>query len=299
MSDHSSSSELPISNKLKKIKNNNNVLKGLQKLFGYFKFSKKKNKDIDEFDKTIEEIKHVSSSLTNEEKEIFNNFLMFGSKIVSKVMVPRSDICAIPSNATNEDLIKTVLENGHTRTLIFEDSLDNIIGFVHIKDLFKAIANKNKSHFKKLMRKHIIAAPSMKLVDLLAEMQKKKTHIAVVLDEYGGTDGIVTIEDLLEGIVGKIEDEHDSDTNDLENYKLINPKTILCNARVNVEEVENILKIKLRRNEEDFETIGGLILARAGYFPKSGAKLRISDNIFAEILESSARNIKTLKLMIK
>jgi len=214
-------------------------------------------------------------------------------------MIPRSDICGLSVSSTKEDIYKNILDNGHTRTLLYEDTMDNIVGFVHIKDLFKVIVAAKEFNLKKLIRKHILAAPSMKLVDLLAEMQKRKTHIAVVLDEYGGTDGIVTIEDILEGIVGKIEDEHAAEAATIEDYKLINPKTILCNARVHVEDIEKTLKIKLKKQDDYFETIGGLVLARAGYFPKNGATLVIEDNIFAEIVESTPRSIKTLKIMVK
>jgi magnesium and cobalt transporter len=262
-----------------------------------------KNKELlddnDPFSKTIEEIKSAASQMSSEEKFIFNNFLLFGSKTVSKVMIPRSDICGLSVTSTKEEIYKNILDNGHTRTLLYQDTLDNIVGFVHIKDLFKVIVRAKEFNLKKLTRKHILAAPSMKLVDLLAEMQKRKTHIAVVLDEYGGTDGIVTIEDILEGIVGKIEDEHAAEAATIEDYKLINPKTILCNARVHVEDIERTLKIKLKKQDDYFETIGGLVLSRAGYFPKNGTTLVIEDNIFAEIIESTPRSIKTLKIMVK
>lgn len=299
MSSQSSRLKQQVSNKLKKVHKKNNVISTLQRFFSLFKRKKTSDESIHEFEKTIQNIKAASNYMSNEEKLIFNNFLMFGSKTVAKVMIPRSDICGLSITSTKDELYKIVLKNGHTRTLVYNETLDNIVGFVHIKDLYGVIVGEKEFNFQKLIRKHILAAPSMKLVDLLAEMQKQKTHIAVVIDEYGGTDGIVTIEDILEGIVGKIEDEHDAEVNILDNYKIINPKTIICNARVSVEEIEKALNIQLKKEVDDFETIGGLVLARAGYFPKSGTKLLIDDNIFAEIIESSAKNIKTIKIMIK
>ena len=253
----------------------------------------------DSFQQTIDYIKTASEDMSEEEKDIFRNFLLFGHKTVAKVMIPRSDICAVAINCSSEELNRIIIENGHTRTLLYEDTLDNIIGFIHIKDLFNSLTAKKEYNLKKLVRKHITAAPSMKLVDLLAEMQNRKTHIAVILDEYGGTDGIVTIEDIMEEIVGQIEDEHDAEDQIIEHYKILNPNTILCNARVRIDEIEKILKLKLRRQDDYFETLGGLVLARAGYFPKTGSTVLIEDNILAEIIESNSRNIKTIKLVVK
>ncbi|MDX1923653.1 MAG: transporter associated domain-containing protein [Rickettsiaceae bacterium] len=233
------------------------------------------------------------------ENEIFSNFLKFGAKTVSKIMIPRSDICGVSSTSSEEEISSTILDNCHTRTLVYQDTLDNIIGFLHIKDLFCSLVQNKKLNLKKLLRKHLTVAPSMKLVDLLSEMQKRKTHIAVVIDEYGGTDGIVTIEDIIEELVGKIEDEHDAEDVEVETFKQINQNTLLCNARVEIEEIEKALSLQLKKQNDYFETIGGLVLARAGYFPKSGTTIALEDNIFAEILEANAKSIKTIKLMVR
>lgn len=253
----------------------------------------------DSFEQTIDQIKISAEKMSEEEKNIFRNFLLFGHKTVAKVMIPRSDIGTVSLHTSADELSNIIIENGHTRTLVYEDNLDNIIGFVHIKDLFNSFTQKKEFNLRKLVRKHIIAAPSMKLVDLLAEMRKRKTHIAVILDEYGGTDGIVTIEDVMEEIVGEIEDEHDAEDKVIEHYKIVNPHTILCNARVSIEEIEKILKLKLKKQDDYFETMGGLVLARAGHVPKSGATILIEDNIFAKVLEANSRSIKTIKLFVK
>ncbi len=253
----------------------------------------------DSFEQTIDQIKISAEKMSEEEKNIFRNFLLFGHKTVAKVMIPRSDIGTVSLHCSADELSNIIIENGHTRTLVYEDNLDNIIGFVHIKDLFNSFTQKKEFNLRKLVRKHIIAAPSMKLVDLLAEMRKRKTHIAVILDEYGGTDGIVTIEDVMEEIVGEIEDEHDAEDKVIENYKIVNPHTILCNARVSIEEIEKILKLKLKKQDDYFETMGGLVLARAGHVPKSGSTILIEDNIFAKVLEANSRSVKTIKLFVK
>ncbi len=253
----------------------------------------------DSFETTINEIKNTANLMSDEEKHIFNNFLLFGQKTLIKVMIPRSDICAVPLTCSLSEISKIVVENGHARTLVYEDTLDNILGFVHIKDLFNTIVQKKEYNLKKLVRKPIVSAPSMKLVDLLAEMQKRKTHIAIILDEYGGTDGIVTIEDIMEEIVGQIDDEHDAEDEVIEHFKVINPNTILCNARVHIDAIEKLLGIKLKKHDELYETVGGLVLARAGHFPKAGSTIIIDDNILVEVLESTPRNIKTIKIVKK
>lgn len=251
------------------------------------------------FYKTISELKASSKKMSQEEKNLLNNFLKFGSKTVASVMIPRSEISAVEINISQKELNELVILTRHTRTLVYEDTLDNILGFVHIKDLFITLAENNNFNLKKLIRHPIISAPSMKLVDLLDEMQKERTHIAIVLDEYGGTDGIVTIEDIMEEIVGTIEDEHDKFHEDHYNYKLINPKTLISSARVDIEELENVLGVKLRKpDDDDVETIGGLILARAGQFPNIGARIKITDNITAEVIEAEPRNLKSVKLIV-
>lgn len=232
-----------------------------------------------------------------EERHLLGNFLQFCSKTALDVMIPRSDICAIRIDSTVQDLSKAIINYGHTRTLIYEDTLDNIVGFVHIKDLFEIIASKRTFNLKKLMRKPIISSSSMKLIDLLAEMQRLRTHIAVIVDEYGGTDGIATIEDIMEAIVGEIEDEHD-DAKDDHAFTVISDREILTHARVEIEEIERVLSLKLREAEDDCDTIGGLVLARTGHMPKRGLVINLSPEVKAEIVEASPRKLKKIRLTV-
>lgn len=247
---------------------------------------------------TIDEIRTSAPNMSEDEKSIFSNFLKFGSKTVAKIMIPRSDICAVSVTSSQEEVHTAVIANGHTRTLVYQDTMDKILGFIHIKDLFCSLAQNKEFNLKKLIRKHLTVAPSMKLVDLLAEMQKRKTHLTVVLDEYGGTDGIATIEDIIEELVGNIEDEHDAEDEVIETFKMINPKTALCNARVSLDDIESALSIRLKKTDDYSETLGGLVLARAGCVPKTGSTVLIEDNLIAEIVESNSRSIKTIKLII-
>ena len=260
---------------------------------------KKSNKEESAFHATIKQLKSSTKTMTAEEKEILTNFLKFGSKTVEQVMIPRSDISAVKQNATLDELNLALMTYSHTRTLVYADNLDNIIGFIHIKDLFKVMAKKQDFQLKKLIRKPIISAPSMKLIDLLVEMQRKRTHISVVVDEYGGTDGIVTIEDIMEEIVGRIDDEHDEKL-ESDSYKIISANTIIASARVEVEDLEKILGVKLKEDDDEFDTIGGLVLAKVGHVPLPGTKIEIaSANVEIEVIDAGPRGLKQVKLTLK
>ena len=134
----------------------------------------------------------------------------------------------------------------------------------------------------------------MKLIDLLAQMQRGRTHIAIIVDEYGGTDGLVTIEDIIEEIVGRIDDEHDIGID--KDYKILKPGLIVTSARVGIEELENVLNTQLKGDEDEFDTIGGLIMAKSGSVPEKGEVINITNNVVAEILESTPRTIKQIKI---
>lgn len=228
-------------------------------------------------------------------REIVSNIQDFAEKTVEDVMIPRSDIASISVDSKLEDLCKAILDHRHTRTLVYKGSLDNIVGFIHIKDLFEVIANSKKTSLKKLIRKHIISPHSMKLIDLLAQMQMNRTHIAVVVDEYGGTDGLVTIEDIIEEIVGRIDDEHDIEA-DEDSYKIVRPGVIVASARVEIEALEKVLGIKLRHEDEEIDTIGGLVMAISGCVPEKGEVVVINQDVAVEIIESTPRTIKQIKI---
>lgn len=270
-----------------------------QKSFVYFLpnwlFKKKSH---DGFIETIKQLKSNSKKMNLAEKGIFINLFKFGKKTVEDIMVPRSDIIAIKLNISLDDLSKQItLSVPHTRTLVYSDSLDNILGFVHIKDLFKILASKQNFDLEKIIRKPIISAPSMKLIDLLTKMRRDCVHIAVVIDEYGGTDGIVTIEDIMEEIVGKIDDEHDIKS-DNDSFKVLENNTIIANARVEVEVLEKILGVRLKKAEDEFDTIGGLVLAITGNVPVIGSKILIADFVEIEVIDASPRTLKQVRLTL-
>ena len=252
--------------------------------------------------------KYPSSKLINLEQarighalnkeEILQNFLTFNNKIAEDAMIPRSDIVAVKHDITLEELLQVIAKTHHTRTLVYEVNLDNIIGFVHIKDIFMVLAEKQFFQLKQIIRKPIISVPSMKLTDLLVTMQRQRTHIAVVVDEYGGTDGIVTIEDIMEEIVGRIEDEHDSKL-ESDSYQIIDDRTILSSSRVEVENLEKILGVKLKEDKGEFDTIGGLVLTKIGHVPLTGTIIEISDQVELEVIDANSRTLKQVKLTLK
>jgi CBS domain containing-hemolysin-like protein len=258
--------------------------------FKYFKIFKKPFEFLGYFKAT------KKKKLT--EKTIFSNFQEFNDKIVEDVVIPRSDIIAVRDDVNLEDLNQMIIKFSHTRILVYNDTLDNIIGFIHIKDLFKILARAENFNLKKLIRKPIISAPSMKLSDLLREMQRRRTHIAIVVDEYGGTDGMVTIEDIMEEIFGRIDDEHD-EILESDSYKVINHTTILSNSRVEVEDLEKILGVQLKDHDDEFDTIGGLVLAKVGSVPLPGTKINISDEVELEVIDANPRTLKLVKLKLK
>ncbi|MDD9334581.1 MAG: hemolysin family protein [Rickettsiaceae bacterium] len=265
-------------------------------------FSKEKLED--NFYDAIKKLKSNSKKMTLEEKKIFMNLLKFGHKTVEDVMIPRSDIKAVKLTASIDELSQMLNSKiPNTRTLVYDETLDNIVGFIHIKDLFKILITKQlitnqELQLKKIIRKPIISAPSMKLIDLLAKMRRDCVQISIVVDEYGGTDGIVTMEDIMEEIVGRIDDEHDKKS-DNDSFRIINNNTILSNARVKVEDLESALGVKLKLQNDEFDTIGGLVLAKVGNVPLVGTKIDIEQQVELEVIDASPRSLKQVKLQLK
>ena len=265
-------------------------------------FSKEKLED--NFYDAIKKLKSNSKKMTLEEKKIFMNLLKFGHKTVEDVMIPRSDIKAVKLTASIDELSQMLNSKiPNTRTLVYDETLDNIVGFIHIKDLFKILITKQlitnqELQLKKIIRKPIISAPSMKLIDLLAKMRRDCVQISIIVDEYGGTDGIVTMEDIMEEIVGRIDDEHDKKS-DNDSFRIINNNTILSNARVKVEDLESALGVKLKLHNDEFDTIGGLVLAKVGNVPLVGTKIDIEQQVELEVIDASPRSLKQVKLQLK
>lgn len=231
-----------------------------------------------------------------QENIIATNAGNFEDKTAEDVMVPRSDISAVSDDISLSMLQKILLQDSHTRTLVYSENLDNIIGFVHIKDLFAIIANKKSFNLRNILRQPITCPHSMKLSELLKKMRHSRIHIAVVVDEYGGTDGLLTIENIIEELVGEIADEHDVESEENTQYELIKPGVLLANARTEIQTIEHLIGFRIAEDEEEVDTIGGLVISICGHVPSKGQKIQICDDVKAEIIESTPRMIKKLKI---
>ena len=223
-----------------------------------------------------------------EEKKIFNNLLNVHKKVADDVMVPRGEIVFIDENIKKEKLIKIINKEAHSRMPVVRGDLDNCLGMVHIKDLFKKI-NLKSFKIQSLMREVLFVPSTTPVFNLLQKMKKKNTHLAMVIDEYSSIAGLVTIEDLVEEIVGEIEDEHDSEEDPL--YHVKNKKLIM-DAAMLVDDFEREFGIQIPENlKEDVGTIGGIIFNIAGRIPKKNEKFKINKRLSFTIFKASTRKV--------
>ena len=205
--------------------------------------------------------------LEAEEEQMINAVIELGERRLHEVMVPRIDIVALPVSATLEEAIDTIVEEGHSRVPVFQESIDEIVGILYAKDLLPYLKTSAEPRpaIRAILRTPVFAPESMSIDDLLHEFQRKKVHLAIVLDEYGGTAGLVSIEDLLEEIVGEIQDEYDTE----EVVPIQKDDSQLrVEGSVPLSELESVLGHTFGR--EDVSTVGGLVLAEFGRVPKSG-----------------------------
>lgn len=253
------------------------------RLFSFFKFKSKHN--------------NINSDDSLEANyEVDNGWLKYQLLKAEDIMIPRADIVAVDYNSPLDEISKIFLETRHTRMPVYKEELDNIIGFINIKDILPyLLVPKDNPIFKidAVLRKLLIISPSMKIYDLLEEMRQTRTHIALVVDEMGGIDGLMTIEDLVEEIVGEIEDEHDQGDEELE-FKAIDEKTFEVSGRMEIEDLEEKLCLKLsEEGDEEYDTLGGLILSISGSVPNKGDNIvHPSIGMVFEILDSDPRRIK-------
>ena len=246
----------------------------------------------------LEEEAGNDESLTGEELHMLRNLLGFKDVRVEDVMVPRADITAVDEKTSLEDLGGLFTESGHSRLPVYKQSLDHPIGMVHIKDLVVMLAGKApKVPLKALIRDILFAPPSMPALDLLLRMQASRSHMALVVDEYGGTDGLVTIEDLIEEIVGEIEDEYD----DQDGPQIVTRSgdILEAQARLPIDQLEEKLGITLVDEDEDIDTLGGLVFTLAGRVPQRGEMIIHKNGIEFEVRDADPRRIKTLRIRRK
>ena len=230
------------------------------------------------------------------ERQMVRNLLHFGERDAGDVGVPRADIVAVPENISFADLVRIFAEAGHSRLPVYRDELDTIIGMVHIKDVFNILATgaPHPPTIDTLIREPLFVPMSRGSLDLLADMRHKRVHLAIVLDEYFGTEGLVTIEDLIEEIVGDIEDEHDDAPQAL--LVPIDGGGWEADGRAELEDVGQTIDARLAETEDDIDTIGGLAAVLAGHVPEPGTCLDHPSGWRLEVIAADTKRIQKLRL---
>jgi CBS domain containing-hemolysin-like protein len=240
----------------------------------------------------------ADGDLSAPERAMLKNLLHFSETRVDDVMVPRADILGISEDASFAEAVAAFAEHDHSRMPVYQDTLDNISGFIHIKDIFAVLAEgkERPESLEPFIRQPRFVPQNMGVMELLEEMRRTRTHLAIVLDEYTGTEGLVTIEDLVEEIVGEIEDEHDDEPEAL--FTEISPGIWDADARTELEDIaEAVGDPKLEEIDEDVDTLGGLAFVIAGQVPQAGEILLHPESGWKiEVLEGDERRVTRVRL---
>jgi magnesium and cobalt transporter len=243
------------------------------------------------------EVEEPEEPISAEERILLLNILKLRGRTADDVMVPRADIVAAPIGISFDGLVKLLVEEGHSRLPVYRETLDDVVGMIHMKDVLVHLALREQPfEIAHMLREVLFVAPSARLLDLLLEMRLKRVHMALVVDEFGGIDGLLTIEDVVEEIVGEIEDEHDVE----EQPKVVQRPdgTVLADARATIEEFEERVGPVLSEaeREEDIDTLGGLVFSLAGRIPKRGEVVQHPSGLSFEVVDADSRRIKRLKV---
>lgn len=253
----------------------------------------------DTLEEIIEESERAEQApgpIGTHERVMLANILSLRLQTAYDVMVPRADICAVPVSADLDDLINLMSRGGHSRLPVYRDSLDDVVGLVHIKDVLVHAKSKMGFRLSRITREVLFVAPSMPILDLMLEMRQSRVHMALVVDEFGGIDGLITIEDLVEQIVGEIEDEHDI----AESPKMVERPdgSLVADARLEIETFEDRVGPILTGEEqdEDIDTLAGLVVYLAGRVPARGELIVHGSGLSFEVMEADPRRVKRLRM---
>jgi CBS domain containing-hemolysin-like protein len=231
--------------------------------------------------------------IEEDEREMIASIFEMGETVVREIMVPRPDMRALHVESSIADAVGVIIESGHSRIPVYEENVDHIIGFLYAKDLLAYFRNGRQDvSLRALLRRAYFVPQSKKLDELFHDMQAQRVHIAIVVDEYGGTAGLVTIEDLLEEIVGEIQDEYDTED---PLYQQISPNTFLFNGRIDLDEVAYLLNIDFGEAGEDVETLGGFIYTQLGRVPQQGEWVEFAQRRF-QVTQIDARRIEQVRV---
>lgn len=242
----------------------------------------------------IEEPGLESAAINADESVLIANILKLHNVTAEDVMVPRVDIIAIDETAELHAVADLMSEAAHSRLPVYQEQLDEVVGFVHMKDVLAALRAAPHQQVRELKREILFAAPSIRVLDLLLEMRAQRTHMAIVVDEFGGVDGLVTIEDLVEEIVGEIEDEHDEEGPNLSR----NPDgSILADARAEIEELEEQIGAFVTGEErEEYDTLGGVVFSIIDRVPRRSEVVTHASGVEFEVVDADPRRIKRLRV---
>ena len=273
-------------------------MKKIFKKINIFQTFKSKNKK--DLHNILEDSDDKERSFTQEEENMLQNVIGFGTSRVEDCMVPRADIIGVDKDAKIKDVLKLFSDSNHSRIPVYRETLDDPIGMLHMKDLISVFTDDNFNEIKleNFLREILFVPPSLKSRDLLVRMQTSRIHMALVIDEYGGTDGLVTIEDLIEEIIGEIEDELFEE--DLDRIKIFE-NHIDTYARTSIEEINNLIGKSLFTEDidEEINTIGGLVFVLAGKVPQRGELIKHPLGFEIEITDADSRKIKKVRLRIR
>ena len=260
------------------------------------KFFLKKNEKKIDLESTRGEVRSLGkkAGLSYSERVMLDNVIGFSSIEVEEAMVPRADIVAVSETITLEECINVFRKAAHSRLPVYKGTLDEIIGMVHVKDILAYWHAEDSFLLKNIIRKVIISAPSTPISVLFQEMRSSKVHLSIVVDEHGGTDGLITIEDLLEEITGEIEDEHDTNYNLILSNNVDN--SIIVDARIPLNELEAHYNCVLIDPSIDVDTLGGLIFYFQKSIPEVGKEIRQSNGLVFKIIDADMRRIKKIKV---
>jgi magnesium and cobalt transporter len=250
---------------------------------------------IDEHEEEAADNAGVSGDLSPTERQMLRNLLHFSEHDADDVAIPRSEIVALPASASWDQIVAAFAEHGHSRMPVYGETLDEVIGMLLIKDVFACLANRQPpADWTTLMRQPLFVPQARGALDVLADMRASRIHLAVVVDEYSGTDGIITIEDLVEEIVGDIEDEHDDEPEAL--FVRLENGMWDADARAELEDVADKIDPRLAKVAESVDTLGGLAFVLAGQVPPVGAILAHDSGWHIEITAGNERRVTRLRL---
>ncbi len=251
--------------------------------------------EIEEAIDEAEEQRPVAGDLSPTERQMLRNLLHFGERTAGDVCVTRGDIIAVPSTISFENLIRAFADAEHSRLPVYGESLDQVVGMVHIKDVF--IANFDPERDRSiagLLRTPLFVPESMGVLELLARMRAQRIHLAIVVDEFGGTEGLVTIEDVVEEIVGEIEDEHDIE--EATRLVMLDDGVWEADARIELDELAMAVDEKLTSEGDEVDTLGGLVFLLAGHIPAKGESVVHPSGWRLEAVDSDPRKIIRVRL---